>query len=83
MATGFFLRRFLHGSFLCWADPLESIIDKDLSTVDGELAMALLHVSEQIISKRERITDYTVEFLAPSGAEHAVIIFGDLFSYGL
>ena len=60
---------------------LDSLINKPLSETEAELAASLLHVSEEITRKRERITDYTVEFVSPTGAAHAVIIFGDLFSY--
>lgn len=59
----------------------EDLVNKPLSETSGELGAALLYVSEEITTKRERITDYTVEFSSPTGAAHAVIIFGDLFSY--
>ncbi len=49
-----------------------------LSDLDNELAQALETIAEDVLETKEKVTDYCIEFTAPNGFRHAVLIYADV-----
>ena len=49
-----------------------------LAKLDNGLAQALETIAEDVMENGEKVTDYCVEFTAPNGFRHAILIYADM-----
>ena len=56
----------------------ESLEGLSLSNLDNGLAQALETIAEDVMESKEKVTDYCVEFTAPNGFRHAILIYADM-----